>query len=120
MRRRPKRKPSMFAKTTCMTRVINDFITRERKAPKNVMKSGGVGMTQACMPTVHTGGASDRSSGCGGCGVHRVEIAGAVTSVEHHPGSGILDRETKHVKLDGHRIITCKLFNRNKIFNEIR
>ena len=103
----------MFAETTRMTRVISNLITRERKAPKNVTKSGGVGMTQASVPEVHTGSESDRSSGCGGCGVHRVEIAGAVTSVEHHPGSGILDRETKHVKLDGHRIITCKLFNRN-------
>jgi hypothetical protein len=110
----------MFAETTRMTRMISDLITRERKTPKNVAKGGGVGMTQASMPKVHTGGEGDRGGGCGRRGVHGVEVAGTVTSEEHHPGSGILDRETKQVKLNSHRIITCKLFNRDKIFDEVR
>jgi hypothetical protein len=110
----------MFAKTTRMTRMISGLITRERKTPKNVTKGDGVGMTQASMPEVHTGGEGDGGGGCGGRGVHWVEVAGTVTSVEHHPGTGILDRETKHVKLNSHRIITCKLFDRDKIFDEVR
>ena len=57
----------------------------------------------------------------GGCGgVDRVEIVGAVTSVEHHPGTGILNRKAKHVKFNGDRIFTCKRMNRNKIFNDVR
>ena len=49
----------------------------------------------------------------------RVELVGAVTSVEHHPGTGILNRKAKHVKFNGNRIFTCKRTNGNKIFNYV-
>ena len=48
------------------------------------------------------------------------KLVGAVTSVEHHPGTGILNRKVKHVKFNGDRIFTCKRTNRNKIFNDVR
>ena len=53
-------------------------------------------MSQPSMPKVHRGGESDRS-GCGSGGVHRVEAVRAVTSVEHHPGTGVLNRKTHFV-----------------------
>ena len=110
----------MFAETTSMTSVIVDLITRECKTAKNMTKGGRVGMTKTSMPKVHS---SRKRHGCsdGGCGgVDRVEIVGAVTSVEHHPGTGILNRKAKHVKFNGDRIFTCKRANRNKIFNDVR
>jgi hypothetical protein len=121
MRRSPKRKTSMFAEATCMTRVVLDLITRERKTPKYMTKGGGVGMTQASMPEIHTGGEGNRGGGGGGGGgVDRVELVGAVTSVEYHPGTSVLNRKTTLVKLNGNRIFTCKRTNRDKIFNKIR
>ena len=83
----------MLAETTSMTSMIIGFITREGKSPKNMTKGGWVRMSQPSMPKVHRGGESDRI-GCGGVGgVHRVEAVRAVTLVEHHPGTGILDRK---------------------------
>ena len=83
----------MFAETTSMISVIVDLITHERKTAKNMTKGGSVGMTKTSMPKVHSSG---KRHGCsdGGCGgVDRVEIVGAVTSVKHHPGTGILNRK---------------------------
>ena len=75
-------------------------------------------MIQASVPKVHSGGMSGR--GGGGGGVNRVELVGAVTSVEYHPGASVLNRKTTFVKFNGDRIFTCKRTNRNKIFNDIR
>ena len=58
----------MFAEATCMTRVILVLITRERKTPKYMTKGGGIGMTQASAPKIHSGGESDRGDGGGGGG----------------------------------------------------
>ena len=111
----------MFAEATCMTRVILVLITRERNTLKYMTKGGGIGMTQASMPKIHSGGESDRGGGSGGGGgVNQVELVGAVTSVEHHPRASVLNRKTTFVKLNGDRIFTCKRTNRNKIFNEFR
>ena len=111
----------MFAEATCMTRVILVLITRERKTPKYVAKGGRIRMTQASMPKIHSGGANDMGGGSGGGGgVNRVELVGAVTSVEHHPGTGILNRKAKHVKSNSDRIFTCKRTNGNKVFNDVR
>ena len=75
-----------------MTRVILDLITHERETPKYMKKGGGVGMTQASVPKIHSGGESDRGGGSGGGGrVNRVELVGAVTSVEHHPRASVLN-----------------------------
>ena len=73
----------MFAEATCMTRVILVLITRERKTPKYMTKGGGIGMTQARVPKIHSDGEGDRGGGSGGGGgVNRVELGGAVTLVE--------------------------------------
>ena len=72
-------------------------------------------MSQPSMPKVHRGGESDRS-GCGsGGGVHRVEAIRAVTSVEHHPGTGVLNRKTHFVKFNSYRIFTCKRTNETRL-----
>ena len=55
----------MFAEATCMTRVILVLITRERKTLKYMTKGDGVGMTQARVPKIHSGGESDRGGGGG-------------------------------------------------------
>ena len=104
-----------------MTRVILVLITRERKTPKYVAKGGRIRMTQASVPEIHSGGESDRGGGSGGGGgVNRVELVGAVTSVEHHPRASVLNRKTTFVKFNSDRIFTCKRTNGNKIFNKIR
>ena len=77
-----------------MTRVILVLITRERETPKYMAKCGRIRMTQASVPKIHSGGESDRGGGGGGCGgVNRVELVGAVTSVEYHPGASVLNRK---------------------------
>ena len=76
-------------------------------------------MTQACVPEVGTGGEGDwRGDGGGsGGGVHRVQVVGAITSMELQPCTGTLHRETKAIKFHGKRIVTCKTTNGDKIFN---
>ena len=83
-------------------------------------KGGVVGMTETRMPKVHSDGKRHGSSGEGSGRVDQVELVWAVTAVEHHPGMGILNRKTKHVKFNGDRIVTCKTTNGNKVFNDVR
>ena len=112
---------NVFADSAGMTSVILDLIATETETPKNMTKCDGVGMTQASMPKIHSCGESDRGGGSGGGdGVNRVELVGAVTSVEHHPRASVLNRKTTCVKFNGNRIFTCKRTNRNKIFNKFR
>src|SRR4051812_19350193 len=110
----------MFADTTGMTSVILYLITTETKTPENVAKGDGVGMTQESMPEIDTNGEGDRCNGDGGRLMHQIELVRAVTSVEHHPGPGVLDTKTKTIKLNSNRIFTSKRFNRNKVFNKMR
>ena len=110
----------MFAETTSMTSVIVDLITREGKTLKNITKGGGFGMTETSMPKVHSGGKRHVCSDGGGGGVDRVELVRAVASVEHHLGTGILNRKAKHVKFNGDGIFTCKRTDGNKVFNDVR
>ena len=92
-----------------MARVILVLITRERITPKYMAKGGRIRMTQASMPKINSGGESDRGGGSGGGGgVNRVELVGAVTSVEHHPRASVLNRKTTFVKFNSDRIFTCK------------
>ena len=108
----------MFADSTGMTSVILDLIATETETPKNMTKCDGVGMTQASVPEVDASGESNRLGGGGGGWVDWVELVGAITSVEHHPGTGVLDRKTTHVKFNGDRVITSKGTKGNKISNE--
>src|SRR4051812_1871516 len=77
-------------------------------------------MTQAIMPKIDTNGEDDRCSGGGGRLMHPIELVEAVTSVEHHPGPGVLDTKTKTIKLNSNKIFTSKRFNRNKVLNKMR
>ena len=115
-----KRQANMFADSTGMTSVILNLITTETETPKNMTKCDGVGMTQACMPEIDANGESDRCGGGGRRRMHRIKLVGAVTSVEHHPGSSVLDRKTNAVKFNSNRIFTSETFNRNKVLNKIR
>jgi hypothetical protein len=77
-------------------------------------------MAKTGVPKVDTGAEGEWTAGGGGVRANRVEIAGAVTSVEEHPGTTILDRETKSVKFHSHRVFTTERLNGNKIFNQVR
>ena len=103
-----------------MTSVTVGLITSERKTPKNMTKGGVVRMSQASVPKIHTDGEGDRRGGGGGGWVDWVELVGAITSVEHHPGTGVLDRKTHFVKFNSYRIFTCKRTNGNKVLNNVR
>ena len=112
---------NVLAQTTSLTSMLVDLITCERKTLKYMTKGGGIGMPQASMPKIHSRGESDRGGRSGGGGgVNRVELVGAVTSVEHHPRASVLNKKTTFVKFNGNRIFTCKRTNRNKILNKFR
>ena len=51
--------------------------------------------------------------------MHRIELVGAVTSVEHHPRASVLNRKTTFVKFNGNRIFTSETTNRNEILNNM-
>ena len=51
----------MFSETTSITSVIVDLITSDPR--KYMKKGGGVGMTQASMHKIHSGGESNRVGG---------------------------------------------------------
>ena len=101
-----KRKTNVFANTTSMTGMILYLITTETETPKNMMKCDGVEMAQTSVPEIDASGESNRCGG-GGCGrMHQIELVGAVTSVEYHPGSSVLNTKTKLVKFNSDRIFT--------------
>ena len=110
----------MVADTTNMTSVVGNFITSQRKTPKNMTKRGWGWMTQTSMPEVHTVGKDNMSGGGGGWRVNQVELVRAVTSVEYHTSTGVLHRKTTPFKFNSDRIFTSNRTNRDKSFNEIR
>ena len=110
----------MFTETAGMTSVILYLSRTETETPENVAKCDRVGMTQASMPEIDANGEGNRCGGGGGRRMHRIKLARAVTSVEHHPGPGVFDTKTKTVKFNSNRIFTSKRFNRNKVFNKMR
>ena len=77
-------------------------------------------MIETSVPNVHSGEKRHGCSDGGGRGVDWVELVGAVTSVKHNPGTGILNTKAKHVKFNGNRIFMCKRTKGNKIFNDVR
>jgi hypothetical protein len=48
-----------------------------------------------------------------------VERTGAIASKNHGPGEKILHRETIGIKFNRDRVISCKLTNRDKIFDDL-
>ena len=49
--------------------------------------------------------------GSGGADVHGIKLVRAITSVKHHPGTGVLHRKTNTVKFNSKRILTSKTTN---------
>ena len=96
----------MFADATGMTGVILHLMTTEAKTPKNMTKCDGAGMSQTSVLEIDVGGESSRCGGGGGGRKHRIELAEAVTSVKYHPGSSVLDTNTKIVKFNSNMIFT--------------
>ena len=74
-------------------------------------------MAEAGVPEVDTGGEGEWAAGGGGGRPNRVQIAGAVTAVEKHPSTTILNRKTRGVKFHRHIIIASKRTNKNKVLN---
>jgi hypothetical protein len=65
------------------------------------------------VPKIDTGGQGEVVGGGGGL-LNGVEgVVGAVTSVEEHPSTTILHRETETIKFNSHRVITSKTLNNN-------
>ena len=60
------------------------------------LQNGRVGVAQASMPKVDAGGESD-GCGSGGVSVHGIKLIRAITSVKHHPGTGVLHRKPNTV-----------------------
>jgi hypothetical protein len=95
------------------------FIASKIKALENLTKGSGARMAEAGVPEVDTSGEGDRTAGGGGR-PNRVQIAGAVTAVEKHPSTTILNRKTRSVKFHRNIVITSKRTNRNEVVNELR
>lgn len=72
-------------------------------------------MTKTSVPKIDASGEGGWTGGGGGGGVHRVELVGAITSVENHPCTGVLHRKTNSVKFDSNRILTSETTNRNEV-----
>jgi hypothetical protein len=68
-------------------------------------------MSKTSMPKIDASGESTWSGAGGGGRLDGIEVAGALTSVEHHPGTGVLNRKTRRVKFNSYRIIARKSFN---------
>jgi hypothetical protein len=70
-------------------------------------------MSKTSMPKINACGESTRCGAGGGRRHHWIQIIGALTSMEDHPGAGVLNRKTKRVKFNSHRVVTRKSFNRD-------
>ena len=70
-------------------------------------------MAETSMPKVDAGGERPRCSVRGGRRLNGVQIAGTLTAVQNHPGTGVLYRKAKLVKFHSYRVITRKGFNGN-------
>jgi hypothetical protein len=69
-------------------------------------------MSKTSMPKIDASGESARTGAGGGGRLDWIQVAGTLTSVEHHPGTGVLNRKTRGVKFNSHRIVTRKSFKK--------
>ena len=74
------------------------------------------------MPQVARGRSGEGMMSAGGGRRRQREELGVagVTSEDHPPRSSILDRKARVIKLHIYRVITCKLFDGNEVFDEVR
>jgi hypothetical protein len=70
-------------------------------------------VSKTSMPEVNASGEGTRTDAGGGRRLDRIQADGALTSVEYHPGTGVLNRKTKSVKFHSYRIVTRKSFDRD-------
>jgi hypothetical protein len=77
------------------------------------MERGGAGMAKTSVPKVDAGRERPRCSVSGGRRLNGVQVAGTLTAVQNHPGTGVLYRKTKLVKFHSYRVITRKSFDGN-------
>jgi hypothetical protein len=70
-------------------------------------------MSKMSMPKIDASGESTRTGAGSGGRLDWIQVAGTLTSVEHHPCTGVLNRKTRGVKFNSHRIVMRKSFNRN-------
>jgi hypothetical protein len=75
-------------------------------------------MTEATVPSIMSGGGGSESTGRQA--LESVKLLRTVTPKKLTPSKKVLHRETKRVKIDGAIIISSKLTNRDKIFNNAR
>ncbi|EMS51122.1 Alpha-L-arabinofuranosidase 1 [Triticum urartu] len=75
-------------------------------------------MTETNVPKVDASGEGGWTGGGGGGGMHRVELVGAITSVEYHPCTGVLHRKANIIKFDSNMILTSKATNRYKVLGD--
>ena len=94
----------------------------ERGRPERAFQSFVAEVTKALMPQIARGrGGEGMMSACGGRRGQREELVVlGVTSEDHPPRSSILDGKAKVIKLHIYRVITCKLFDGNEVFDEVR
>jgi hypothetical protein len=76
------------------------------------------GMTEATVPCIMSGGGGSESMGR--WALESVKLPRIVTPKKLTPSKMVLHRETKRVKIDRIVIISSKLTNRDKIFNNVR
>jgi hypothetical protein len=77
------------------------------------MKHVGTRMSKMSMPKINASGESAGIGAGGGGHLDWIQVAETLTSMEHHLGTGVLNRKTRGVKFNSHRIVTRKSFNRN-------
>jgi hypothetical protein len=76
------------------------------------------GMTEATVPCIMSGGGGSESTGRRA--LESVKLPRTVTPKKFTLSKKVLHRETKRVKIDRTVIISSKLTNRDKIFNNAR
>jgi hypothetical protein len=94
------------------------FVTRQRNMLGKTTISVMTGMTEATVPCIMSGGSGSESMGRQV--LESVKLSHTVTPKKFTPSKKVLHRETKRVKIDRTVIISSKLMNRDKIFNNAR
>jgi hypothetical protein len=77
-----------------------------------------IGMAKATMPCIMSGGGGSESTGRRA--LESVKLPHTITPKKLTPSKKVFHRETKRVKINGAIIISSKLTNRYKIFNNAR
>jgi hypothetical protein len=94
------------------------FITRQRNMLGKTTISVMTGMTETTVPCIMSCGGGSESTGRRA--LESVKLPRTVTPKKFTPSKKVLHRETKRVKIDRTVIISSKLMNRDKIFNNAR